>query len=954
MTESNLIDQADDLAPGSWTKLQTENGFFDVALTRAEHDAIVQQSGGASFWGTGGPSKVFEAWNSGAYDAAENRMFFMGGGHADYGGNEVYSFDFDTLEWTRVSEPDPLTKSDGLDSNGNPLFIPEDGPLSPHTYEGLTWNPVTETLWLTNTVTGFSSTLSSPNRPPDEAVWEFDPATGEWTKHEVASANNRGSSVFLEETGQILAIENSNRGTFDPTLIDADGGATHGEATEFDPVSGMGTGRIEGNLFTNPVTGQVYQSRKEGIFQLDFVKDSDGNIIDFVDTKIEGSPGSLHQAAFDFADSDGNFYIWNGGREVIRWTPGDEDDPTDDSFETLFNLGGDAPGGGGGGKVFDKFVYLEEAEAFAGIQTADGDGGGIWLFKPGDNPANIDQLDVGAISLDPATSGVINIHVAGGDLDKNGDGRVEIAYRKAGESAWQEAQDLLRQDSGDFAGSILGLDAGTTFEVKVSAQDPDGLVDSADAARIITAETDSLPDAAAAGGANEIRVASVAELQAAIDAATGGEVIVLEAGVHTGTLDIRSSGTADAPITIRGVADGESVIDAGGAGKALRIEGDHLRIEDLSIQNAYTGIALRDGRGDHVDDLVIQGNKITGVTEGIDGNEGHRDIRILDNLLIGVAGAITPEELGPMLDRIFGGLPASEVLTAHVLGQRAAREIRQFLVNPVEGGKERAVERPALCRAPERDVGLDLVLRKRGIGGQQIGAEPGLAVLAHPRLLRPDIAQDLVLGHLQRAAIGQAAVEHQTGVERAADIAPDKVAVVDQRIDLCHHTRTCVGQLGMARPRRGLDVGIEKGIARRQLQCHDPRAQRRGEERDQRTRFDAFKLARQPVLDRALQPPGVVEPLEPRLPARGAGLGQHVAGQIGAIGDALAAHHRHGVTHPQRRDQPRDVTLAPGAGGDGCEGKGHKEGQKGAEGGVAGGQVRAPVAVDRAGRGWLG
>src|SRR3546814_1403457 len=53
-------------------------------------------------------SAVLGAWNGGAFDRARGEFRVHGGGHADYGGNEVYAFDFATLTWTRETNPQPL------------------------------------------------------------------------------------------------------------------------------------------------------------------------------------------------------------------------------------------------------------------------------------------------------------------------------------------------------------------------------------------------------------------------------------------------------------------------------------------------------------------------------------------------------------------------------------------------------------------------------------------------------------------------------------------------------------------------------------------------------------------------------------------------------------------------------------------------------------------------------
>ncbi|WP_169816665.1 Ig-like domain-containing protein [Rhodovibrio salinarum] len=511
-------------------------------------------------------------------------------------------------------------------------MIPENSPLAPHTYDGLVWNSTTQTLWLTNTGIGFASDLGSPHAPTESNIWEFDPATGDWTAHASDKTFYRSSSVFIESTDEVLVLSNNKYGEVSPTVIDSDGGTTHGDTTELETFSGH-SGRIDASLFENPLTGTLYQARKNGITQLETTTDANGDTVAISGASVENAPTDLHQAGFAFNTDDGNFYIWNGDREIIRWDVGDEADLSDDTFETLYNVAGDAPSGDGSSKIFDKFVYLEELNAFAGIQNVEGDEGGVWLYKPGENGDQAYQTNLAGVTFDAPTNHAIHLHVDGSNFDVNGDGSVEVSYRLTGTADWQPAGALVRNSAGEYSGSVLNLQSGSDYEVKLDVLDPDGLVTDSFAGGTFTVTTSSRPAAMTEG--NEIRVNSMADLQAAVDGAQGGDNIVLEDGTYVGNLNVKSSGTSDQPIVIRAAEGADSIIDAGGNGAAVRIEGDFVHLEGLTIRNASHGIQLRDGRGDHVEGAVIRNNSILDVDRGIDANEGHRDITITDNYLVG-------------------------------------------------------------------------------------------------------------------------------------------------------------------------------------------------------------------------------------------------------------------------------------------------------------------------------
>jgi chitodextrinase len=89
----------------------------------------------------GSCSDVIGAWNSGAADTKRNRLLFMGGGHNNYSGNEVYALDLNTLQMLRLNNPDPVNGSGSdVDPSGNPN--------SRHTYGGLSYIPSTDQMYL--------------------------------------------------------------------------------------------------------------------------------------------------------------------------------------------------------------------------------------------------------------------------------------------------------------------------------------------------------------------------------------------------------------------------------------------------------------------------------------------------------------------------------------------------------------------------------------------------------------------------------------------------------------------------------------------------------------------------------------------------------------------------------------------------------------------------------------
>ncbi|MCC5857914.1 MAG: nitrous oxide reductase family maturation protein NosD [Ectothiorhodospiraceae bacterium] len=114
-------------------------------------------------------------------------------------------------------------------------------------------------------------------------------------------------------------------------------------------------------------------------------------------------------------------------------------------------------------------------------------------------------------------------------------------------------------------------------------------------------------------------------LQARIDAANAGEVLVLAPGVYPGGV------TIDKPLTLRG--EPGAVIDAGGQGDVVRVEAEDVRIEGLVLRNS--GFNLTDmnagvhgARGAHR--LHVEGNILEDVAFGV--WAWHlEDVNIIDN-----------------------------------------------------------------------------------------------------------------------------------------------------------------------------------------------------------------------------------------------------------------------------------------------------------------------------------
>jgi hypothetical protein len=114
----------------SWLKANTNTyeSIWDPVDLRAPFGA-----------GVGSPEAVINAWSSFAWDSKHHRLILWGGGHANYGGNEVYTWSAMTQQWELAYH-----SSDVLPLGGT--YITADGwqnsAMSSHTYKNQIYLPI--------------------------------------------------------------------------------------------------------------------------------------------------------------------------------------------------------------------------------------------------------------------------------------------------------------------------------------------------------------------------------------------------------------------------------------------------------------------------------------------------------------------------------------------------------------------------------------------------------------------------------------------------------------------------------------------------------------------------------------------------------------------------------------------------------------------------------------------
>jgi len=273
------------------------------------------------------------------------------------------------------------------------------------------------------------------------------------------------------------------------------------------------------------------------------------------------------------------------------------------------------------------------------------------------------------------------------DGDANRNSAVDVRFRKVGTSAWRPALPLLRiggervyRDQykmsytvpDGFAGSILNLEPGTSYECEFTLRDPDGV--SGNAVERVTVATRSEPQPYAGGrvlhiyppghegSKEEPNFIGLKEAyygpgrgdwtSVRTAKAQPGDTILVHAGLYrperynyvdplsapfTGSWSLSLKGTAEKPITIKAAGDGEAIFDGGGNSRLFDVmASEHHIFEGLTFRN--TEVAFFAGEKDVMGakSLTIRNSRFEDIGVGVwTESADSSDFLISDNLFLG-------------------------------------------------------------------------------------------------------------------------------------------------------------------------------------------------------------------------------------------------------------------------------------------------------------------------------
>ena len=152
---------------GGWVQVNS-NRFSDAWATVAE--------GGLPPGTYSNPGAIVPAWSSVAWDSVNGQMLLWGGGHANYMGNEMYTWSGSTGQWARGSLPSRLQQ---YGTSSTYFTVDDAAPQSAHTYDNSVFARVNG-MYVTFGGAAFNSggsfSVRGPNGEPVVAgPWAWDP-----------------------------------------------------------------------------------------------------------------------------------------------------------------------------------------------------------------------------------------------------------------------------------------------------------------------------------------------------------------------------------------------------------------------------------------------------------------------------------------------------------------------------------------------------------------------------------------------------------------------------------------------------------------------------------------------------------------------------------------------------------------------------------------------------------
>lgn len=420
-----LLDAIDAMPEGSWARLNANS--YSNAWTPAELRPLYGNSSNPT------PEKIIGAWSSFAWDSTRGDLILYGGGHANYGGNDVYRWRARSLAWERAALP---SETQFL---GSGTYLSIDGanaaPSSAHTYDNAVYLPHVDRYLnfggaLYNT--GGNYVIPSESDPTilrQTGPYLFDPSradpdkvggtTGSHVQRVAPFADVVGGEMWENRdihkhlAGTPLPRSHVNGctaysqtpGTHDVIYVGARSGGTalalyRYEITDLDnPWSDSFTqvGRYwtgtsgQTTCAHDPVANIVLRTGNNtspflywdlataGPSNNDRKVSVTGSVADFV-TWLNYIGRLVHHCAMDYDPNRAHFLLWCGAGEVWSVVPPNPLSTEGWTVTAISAPAGEVPPNNVGVGILGKWKYIPGFDVFMGLENSTN--GNIWVYKP--------------------------------------------------------------------------------------------------------------------------------------------------------------------------------------------------------------------------------------------------------------------------------------------------------------------------------------------------------------------------------------------------------------------------------------------------------------------------------------------------------------------------------------------------------------------------------------------
>ena len=368
----------DGMAPGDWHEIP--NTVIPL-LTVEEHNAIVAEFGGDTFWPSSTSTSVIKAWNGAA--SSENKWWFWGGGHADYGGNEIYEFDLELLSWTRLNDPAPLIGEVINDTATYPAFhapLRLAGPGAMHTYDAIAYNPASNSLWIFKSTTVYCQNGYGYGSYPEPLFWEYDLTGGSWSEHAKGISGGYALTCWDPIEQKMVLFPRSYNET-GPLFIDENANITKRGTS--------GKGVEWGNGVYDPINrAMVNIEATWKITAADLTSDPLGSPVALADVPQDIkdlSPSREFGAAYDESNSVISYY--GSGSEIATYNTASRE------MRMYLNENSPVQPTNSSVAVFSKFRYVDAVNAYL---LYNDETKGVYVYKLGGGSSIIDASTIRA------------------------------------------------------------------------------------------------------------------------------------------------------------------------------------------------------------------------------------------------------------------------------------------------------------------------------------------------------------------------------------------------------------------------------------------------------------------------------------------------------------------------------------------------------------------------------